>query len=475
MQLDNYPLDVHASFDTEDIGNSPGSYPEIWSTSLRTLSNCLHDCYEDCPFYEQMQYAMDTRSSILFTYAISHDDRLARQAIIQLHNSYVPSLGLTASRAPTHQLQVIPHFSLYWICMVQDHFEYFGDVDFVRQFTHTCDGILETFSRNVDPKLGLVRHDSTSTHWLFVDWTDSWRPMGIPPAGERTGFLSYTSMLYAYALRASAKLVRSIGRQGMAEEYDWRSKLLVEAVQTHCFDGHFFTDGLAVKSDPAQDYSQHTQLWAVLSGAASDALATSILQASLFLSAAKEGKTTQLNTPDIVFSPTSTAMSFYTLRALSTASPALYNTHFHTFWEPWREQLALNLTTWEEDSVSQRSDCHAWGCAALYEFSAEVAGVRPGRPGWETIRFSPRVGLFREFKGQVPFGGGRRCAKGMASVEWRAVDGEEKVFKVSLRLDFDPGQEGEASRLPPIEILWPDGSSEVVDGKGIVERVVELP
>lgn len=480
MTLDNYPLDVRASLDIKETSESLGMYSKIWSTSLRTLSNCLHDCYEDCPFYEQMQYAMDTRSSILFTYAISHDDRLARQAIIQLHNSYMPSLGLTASRAPTHQVQVIPHFSLYWICMVQDHFEYFGAVDFIRQFNHTCDGVLESFSRWVDPELGLVRHDSDSPHWFFVDWTDSWRPMGIPPAGARTGYLSYTSMLYAYALRAAAKLARGTGRPGLGKEYDARADALTEAVKTHCFDGQFFTDGLAAKANPAEDYSQHTQLWAVLSGAATDTLATSILEASLRSSAVKGinvSSPTQGSNYSILFSPTSTAMSFYTLCALSTASFDLYNAHFHAFWTPWRHQLACNLTTWEEDSVSQRSDCHAWGCAALYEFSAEVAGITPGGPGWETIRFRPRVGLFREFKARVPFGGGRRCAKGVASVEWRPVDDvQDRVIRVSLRLDLDDlGQEALGFGRPSVEIVWPDGKTEVADGKEAVERVVVLP
>ncbi len=447
LTLNNYPLDVRAEF---DFSGDTKCYKDIWSASLRTLCNCLHDCYEDCPFYEQLQYVMDTRSSILFTYAVSNDDRLARQAIVQLHNSYLPSLGLTASRAPAHQLQIIPHFSLYWICMVQDHFEYFGDSDFVRQFCHTCDGVLETFARNVHPELGLVRHDPISPHWLFVDWTESWKPMGIPSAGTRTGYLTYTSMLYAYALKAAANLASGVGRCGMAEEYTSRAKMLVEAVRTYCFDGQFFTDGLAAHADLAHDYSQHAQIWAVLSGAATEELATTILERSFCPAAVKRvgASPTLPSTPaqPILFSPVSTAMSFYALRAFSCAGPRVYNAHFHEFWHPWRLQLARNLTTWEEDSVSQRSDCHAWGCAALYEFPREVAGIRPGAPGWKSISWEPQLGLFRDFKGQVPFGGGLHCGKGLATVEWHAMPERSGYVQVILKFDVGSATRGEHHR-----------------------------
>ncbi|KAH6662930.1 bacterial alpha-L-rhamnosidase-domain-containing protein [Plectosphaerella plurivora] len=440
----NYPLDVCGSFSTPGHMDEE-KYQNVWNNSVRTLTNCMHDCYEDCPFYEQLQYAMDVRSSCLFTYAASGDDRMARQAIVQLHNSYRPGIGLLASRGPAHQLQIIPHFSLFWICTVTDHFEHAGDASFTRQFLSTCDGILEAFARRIDPNLGVVSSTAVamSSFWDFVDWTEEWRPMGIPPAAKRTGFQTFTSFLYAYTLRAAAGVVAKLGRPSLAEEYLHRAEGVVQGARAHCRAGNVFTDGLASSADHDKDFSQHNQIWAVLSGAVSGTEARDLLTTGIS-GISEDGQTAG------AFTKPSMAMSFYTLRALSAAGGILYDAAFHGFWDPWRAQLGQNLTTWCEDEVTKRSDCHAWSCAPLYEFMAEVAGVRPAEPGWAVVGWRPRVGLFPDFAGVVPLGG--MLAPGEAKVSWAREGGK---LSLSIILVNVPG-DGNVS----IRIGLPDGRVE---------------
>ncbi|KAI9162696.1 glycoside hydrolase family 78 protein [Paramyrothecium foliicola] len=350
---------------------------------------------------------MDTRSSALFTYCVSGDDRLAKQAIIQIHNSFEANIGLPASRAPSHSRQCIPHFSLFWILMLHDHFKFFGEVTFILRFMPVADAILHYFHSLIDEKTGLVVSDDQVGIWNFVDWAEQWRPYGIPPAVAKTGVSTYTNHLYAYALKISAQLLWALGRTGLADEYLGRAQRIVQAINAHCFDDYFYTDGLASMADRKRDYSQHNQVWAELSGAATGETGRSILRSCL------------IGNSPINFTPASISMSFYTLRALSEAGGGLYEEHYHRFWEPWKTQLALGLTTWEEDSVSHWSDCHAWGSLPLYEFIAEVVGLRADESGYASISFEPRLDLYSKLEATVPL---RRNADGvsmLANISWK--------------------------------------------------------
>jgi hypothetical protein len=424
IEVVHYPLDVLSDVTTN---SSDKEVRNLYDTSIRTLQNCMHDCYEDCPFYEQLQYAMDTRSSCLFTYYISADDRLARQAIIQLHNSFQARIGLTASRAPSSQLQIIPNFSLYWVCMLHDHFTFYNDRDFIRTLLPVVDAVLNFFHSRIQGHTGLVVLRNEEGVWNFHDWAEPWRPYGIPPSVEESGISTYTNSLYAYTLKLAGDLQKGCGdRPWMASEYSQRASRIASALKAHCFDGRYFTDSLASNSDRKTNISQHSQVWAVLCGAVSGLDAQTLLKDVLRSSRGEDDSLVR----------TSISMSFYTLRATSTAGGSLYDDLYTEFWQPWRDQLALNLTTWEEDDVSQRSDCHAWGSAPIHELLAEVAGVKPAQPGWDQIRFAPRLSLYPDFKATVPFH--RRGRISLAKVLWCPSGGEKTLVELRIEGLVDP-------------------------------------
>jgi hypothetical protein len=146
----NYPLEAEAQI---IVSGDDAFVENFWTAGIRTFENCMHDCYEDCPFYERMQYAMGTRSMSLFTYLLSGDDQLARQAIVR--TSYQAEHGLTQCRSPSHQVLFILLFALYGICMLGDHLTCFNNPKFLSRFLPVVDSNLLYFHSRIG-ELGLT-------------------------------------------------------------------------------------------------------------------------------------------------------------------------------------------------------------------------------------------------------------------------------------------------------------------------------
>lgn len=337
-----------------------------------------------------------------------------RQAITNFASSVTPE-GLTQSRFPSHVPQIIAGFSLYWILQVCDHHLFFGDTPYARSFLPRIDGVLDFFASHTDA-LGLVSGLPPDV-WQYVDWVTTWGATdehpdkGVPTSGRKSNRHTYFSMLYSFVLQKAAQLVRAVGRPGHADEYEARSASLLRAIRTHCFDGRFFTDSTADVAD-ALAYSQHCQVFAVLCGASPPSDSARLLTESF---------------AEPRFSKCSYVMQFYALRAFALAGDDTYEAAWARVWSPWRAMLANNLSTWEEDDVRQRSDCHAWGSVPVYEYCTELAGVQPTAPGATKLLFKPRVRLSEAIEAKVALG-----KDNLATVNWSTGVGGEKRIELQL-------------------------------------------
>lgn len=382
-----YPLEVSASFQCSDETLTP-----LWDISINTLKRCMHETYEDCPYYEQLQYIMDTRLEALFTFQLSADDRLARKAIFDFHSSLMPD-GMIQSRYPSVYPQVIPGFSVYWIMMIADHYRYFGDLPLVRKFLPTVDAILGWFESHVNEQ-GLIGKLPAGV-WSFVDWVEEWRHSQGVPAANESGPLTVYSLLYACALQTAAELNVHIGRRSTADEYINRAEAVKQAVKQICWseDDRLFEDGPGTRL-----FSQHAQIWAVLSGTTEGEEAAQLIDRMLG----------NKSLPSVSY-----AMSFFLFRCLEQTGQ--YDRSFG-LWDIWRKLADQNLTTWVEDPVSQRSDCHGWGAVPIYEFASQILGVQPGDHGYKSIRIKPNPGELEWARGTVA------TAAGDVKIAWRKSD-----------------------------------------------------
>lgn len=367
----HYPLGV-----TSEVISSESWVGDVWDMSIRTLRNCMMETYMDCPYYEQMQFPMDTRLQVLFNYAVSRDRRLAKKALTDYHYGMMPN-GLIPGKYPSAYCQIISTFSLHYIYMMEEYYKETADKDFIKEILPDADRILAFYDRKTGED-GLVGRLGC---WEFVDWQPEWikKSFGMPEA-VLCGPSTIINLMYAYALKCASYLAESTGRKGLAEEYEGRRQGILQRLQQLCWDDdrRMFREG----PDFAQ-YTQHAQAWAVLNELGSREQQRDSLQHAY-------------ESEDVLKVTFST--SYEWLRALQQAG--LYRLSERNM-EQWINLAKEGHTTCPETPGDSRSECHAWSALPLYEMVRGFAGINMQEAGWKSVVIHPQLLSLEQLSGAV--------------------------------------------------------------------------
>ena len=373
-----YPLKENAVFDSDQP-----DLKKIWNVGWRTARLCANETYFDCPYYEQLQYIGDTRIQSLISLYVSGDDRLVRNAITDFNESIFYE-GLTRSRYPSANPQIIPPFSLYWVDMVNDYWTLRDDPEFIKSFLPGIESVLGWFTGRIDKETGLL---GKVENWNFVDWAVEWawnneRGIGgVPAGGFKDGNSSILSMQFAYASQRAAELFRYYGQPEKAETYSELARQLRNAVYGKCWDE---SKGYLADTPSKKEFSMHAQIFAVLTNTIPEKDQKNFVQRFM--------NDKNLIQPTMYF-------RFYLTQALKKTG--LADQYLETL-GLWNEMLQKGLTTFAENPDPARSDCHAWSASPDYDFLATVAGIRPESPGFKTVEIEPALGKLTFIKGQMP-------------------------------------------------------------------------
>lgn len=403
-----YPLDKAGSFEC-----SNDSYNQMWEISRNTVLCCMHEMYVDCPYYEQQQYDMDSALEMLFTFRLGSDTLMPFKSITDLAHSQMQD-GMLQANYPSTMVQIIPDFTLFWVLMLRDYLRYTGNQTQVSTMLGTMDKALEAFE-NLKNDNGLV---DPTPYWGFVDWVPTWH-VGVPDGGREEP-LTVTCLMFAAALKAASEICVTLGRHERAAEYTRRSAEIIQAVKTHCYDAEA---GLFMNTPTKHQYSQHTTLWAILSGAVSGEEAGALIDRTFH--------------SNFEVSACTFSMNHYMFRALELADRYDYAPKL---FEGWQHMLEQHCTSWCENPGQPRSECHGWSSAPAYEFSAMILGVYPTSDGYKSVRIKPYFDVLDMTwaKGTVP------TPQGIISVAWEKADGV-----LSLQIDLPEGCEMDATLVLP--------------------------
>ena len=366
-----YPLKEKASFKSDRPILS-----EIWNVGWNTQRMCAGEVFYDCPYYEQLQYAGDTRIQGLTTYYVSGDSALWKKSIESFYHSRLP-LGLTQSRYPCRQPQIIPTFSLVWVTMCHDYLYHCDDPKFIKSMMPAVDDVLQWFEDRLDQD-GLV---GDFPYWAFVDWVGKapWK-IGVPPRDD-LGRSSIITLQYVYTLQKASELYAHFGQTDRAEHCKNLAGQIKQSVLDHCWDE---TRKMVADTPAKQTFSQHAGVLAVLVG---------------LLPADENQALMQRVIDDESLLPCSYYFRFYLAEALKESGLA---DRYVDLLTPWEGMLDRGLTTFAEKADPTRSDCHAWSASPLYHFLSLVAGIEPGSPGFQTVRIKPALGPLKKIDVRMP-------------------------------------------------------------------------
>lgn len=367
-----YPLSIKGSFHAQER-----TLERIWEVSLHTLKCCMQDVYMDCPYYERLQYVMDAMIEAVNTYPISGDDSLARKALLDFASTQMPN-GMIHCDAPSNDRHVISGYAVYFIDMLSQHFWYFNDIGLVKKYWGVCVRLLDFFEERLDEQTGLV---GDCGYWQFVDWTRQWDgSRGVPHGGEKPSVHYIYSMMYAYGLMRMAQLSEAAYGAGAAKQWKERLKKMRERINTVILD----RDSGLYRAFPGEEiHSQHAQVWAVLSGCLEGNDARRLME-----KVAEDTSLVRCSYP----------MQYYYNRAMEQAGMGSFK---QSIWKEYKLLLDKGLTTWPEDPVTARSDCHGWSAIPIYEICHVLLGIRPAEPGFSSIVIEPKLLELGSMSGEV--------------------------------------------------------------------------
>ncbi|HWR53341.1 MAG TPA: family 78 glycoside hydrolase catalytic domain [Bryobacteraceae bacterium] len=382
-----YPFVKKARFDA-----GSAELQKILEVGFRTARLCAHESYMDCPYYEQLQYAGDTRIQALVSLYTTGDGRLVRNAIEQLDSSRTPE-GATYSRAPSRLQQYIPPFSLWWIGMVHDYWMYQQDPNFVKEMLPGVRSVLAFFAarQNQDGSLGKM------PWWNFVDWAKEWRN-GVPPV-DADGASALLDLQLLLGYQWAARMEEALGYKPLGQQYAADAARLKAAIPARYWDA----DRRMYADTPSKkQFSQHAQALAVLAGLIEGEAARGLINR-----AADDKSITQC-----------TIYFRHYLHSALTAAGA--GDRYLDMLGEWRAQLGRGMTTWAEMPEPSRSDCHAWGASPNYELFRTVLGIDSAAPGFTKVAVRPFLGKLEKVEGSIPHPQGEiavRLARKGAGVE----------------------------------------------------------
>ena len=367
-------IDAGADVIIEEIGLREAEYPftvreyraetplrqKIYDTSVRTLSLCAHDHYEDCPWREQALYSMDSRNQMLCGYYAFENPAAFARASIELILQGQQDSGLFDITFPSRFPFTIPSFSLTLPSVILEYTEHTGDISLAERAMPRLKKLLRFFLDGLREN-GLYKTVSRPELWHFYEWAgdlDGSFFARDPAEKERDDYDSLINAFLSIALAKTARLCRMLSDAQTAARYESRQASLNASIY-----GHFYQEktGLFKTRLRGEAYSALANALCILCGACPEEKQRQV--------AAKIAR----GSDDLLKNTLS--MNIFRYDALLTADAAEYRTFILSeIDEVYGSMLRQGATSfWETEKGEADFDgagslCHGWSALPVYYY-----------------------------------------------------------------------------------------------------------
>ena len=235
-------------------------------------------------------------------------------------------------------------FSLYFLLMLEDYLNATGDLDFVAQYIPIAERITELFLAKRCPD-GML---APQGYWDYFDWAQEWTDVYSTPTALKDGESALENLFFVYAVQALCRILPRLNRNDLAEHYRQECEKLMQLVEKICFVQQ---KGLYREGPHTDEYTQHTQIYAVLTGLSKGQKAKNLMQKVL---------------NDTSLIQCSFMQKFYLFEALQKVG---MSDETENIWKIWQDFVDLHCTTFPETPFDPRSECHGWSALPLWAFA----------------------------------------------------------------------------------------------------------
>lgn len=347
----------------------------IWKVAEHTFSLCSGIFFIDGIKRDKWIWSGDAYQNILTNQHLMADPDINRRTL----------LALRGNDPMTTHINTIIDYSLFWILGVGEHYQAYGDQEFLEQIYPKMCSLMEFCAGQVDEHGFFTGRDGD---WVYIDWADM----------DKTGALCAEQMLFAKCWDVMAAVSRAIGADG--RKYEEKYRELLGKINEFYWDEE---KGAYIDSfvSGRRCVTRHANIFAIIYDLAEESKKERIVKTVLL-----NDNVPQITTPYFKFYEMDALckMGHLTevLQKVKEYWGGMLERGAVTFWEEYDPNVS------EEEQYDMYGDkfgkslCHAWSASPIYLLAKYFVGLRITDPVTGTYEVKPHLEDFESLKCTLP-------------------------------------------------------------------------